>query len=795
MSDSASPPLRPSTQLPKDTQETGVARRNDFMRERVGDDLAANRYASVITRFPPEPNGFLHIGHAKSICLNFGIARDFNGRCHLRMDDTDPTKEDVSYVHSIMADIRWLGFEWGEHLYYASDYFPKFYEYALQLIREGKAYVDSLNEQEIRQYRGTVTEPGKNSPYRNRSVEENLDLFERMRAGEFSDGQHVLRGKADMTNPNMKMRDPLLYRIRHAHHYRTGDQWCIYPMYDFAHPLSDAMEGITHSICTLEFENNRELYDWVLQACGFVEPRPHQYEFARLNLNYSVMSKRKFLELVEKRHVDGWDDPRMPTISGLRRRGYTPEAIRNFCDAIGVAKANSMVDMAQLEFTIRDDLNAKVPRVLAVLKPLKVVIENYPEGQTESLDASLYPHDVPLSGSRPLPFEREIWIERDDFMENPPKGYFRLSPGGEVRLRHAYVIRCERVIHDDQGHVQELHCTYDPQTRSGDPNAVERKVKGIIHWVAANAAKKATVRLYDRLFNIENPEGGQDLNPHSLELLTEALVEPWLAKALPGSRFQFERQGFFYLDPDVSQSGAGMTFNRIVGLKDSWGKQAKVAPAEAKPLQAIKLNPQKSSPPSVSIPAGTKPSISQAQAERAARYLSEFKLCEEDARLIAQDEALSHFFEATIKHHANASGIANWIVNELLRELKDRPLSGLPFGPSQFASLIRLMDNEVISGRVAKDVFAEMLQDDCPPAEGADPADIVARNDLSQISDVSVLEPLVSRVIAANPDNVAKYKAGRTNLFGFFVGQVLKETQGRANPKRVNELIESHLNQ
>lgn len=767
---------------------SGSTRRSDFVRDIVESHLKAGKYSGVVTRFPPEPNGFLHIGHAKSICLNFGVAQDFGGRCHLRMDDTDPTKEDVSFVNSIMEDVRWLGFDWGQHMYYASDYFPKFHEYALKLIQDGNAYVDSLNEQEIRQYRGTVTEAGKPSPYRDRSVKENLDLFERMRAGEFPDGAHVLRGKVDMANPNMKMRDPLLYRIRHANHYRTGDQWCIYPMYDFAHPISDALEGITHSICTLEFENNRELYDWVLNACGFAEPRPHQYEFARLNLNYAVMSKRKFLELVDKKFVTGWDDPRMPTISGLRRRGYTPEAIRQFCEDIGIAKANSTVDMAQLEYAIRNDLNPKVPRVMAVLKPLKVVIENYPEGKIETLDASLYPHDVPLEGSRPLPFEREIYIEHDDFMENPPKGYFRLTPGGEVRLRHAYIIQCKEVIKDASGQVVELRCTYDPQTRSGDPNAIERKVKGTIHWVPANHAKPVTARLYDRLFNIENPEGVDDLNPHSLETLNHVYVEPWVAESKPGSRFQFERQGYFYLDPVDSKNGA-LVFNRIVSLKDSWTKtQQDNAPAKPTPATANTKPAEAAMPAKETKPAKEAgPNLSPEQEQRAARYQDTYKLSDDEARLMGQDEALGQFFEDAVKAHNNPTGIANWIVNELLRELKEKTINTLPFGPAELAELIALQDNETISGKIAKDVFAEMLQ------SGGSPKQIVEKKGLKQITNAAELAPIVDKILAANPDNVAKYKEGRTNLFGFFVGQVLKETGGRANPKLVNDLVQSKL--
>lgn len=548
----------------------------DFIRRIIEDDIRAGKNGGkVVTRFPPEPNGFLHIGHAKSICLNFGIANENNSVCHLRFDDTDPTKEDRVYENAIQEDIHWLGFDWQGKLFHASDYFEKFYECACHLIRAGKAYVCHLTEEEIRQTRGTVTSPGTVSRFASRSVEENLDLFHKMRAGEFPDGTCVLRARIDMASSNMKMRDPLLYRIRHTHHYQTGDRWCIYPMYDFAHPLSDAIEGITHSICTLEFENNRELYDWVLDNVGITFPsRPRQYEFARLNLNYTVMSKRKLLELVENKHVSGWDDPRLPTISGLRRRGCTPESIRKFCELVGICKANSMVDVSQLEFCLRDDLNTRAPRVMAVLRPLKVIIDNYPADQVEEMDASYWPHDIPKEGSRKVPFMRELYIERDDFHENPPKDYYRLGVGKEVRLRYGYCITCTHVDRDEKtGEVVAVHCTYDPATRSGLP-AQGRKVKGTIHWVPASAIR-AEVRLYDRLLSVEAPDSDTHflscLNPHSLEVLTESLIEPSLASAQPGERYQFERQGYFFVDPIDSTLGKPV-FNRIVTLKSSWGK-------------------------------------------------------------------------------------------------------------------------------------------------------------------------------------------------------------------------------
>ncbi|HTQ79668.1 MAG TPA: glutamine--tRNA ligase/YqeY domain fusion protein [Thermoanaerobaculia bacterium] len=565
----------------------------NFIREMVERDRAAGRHdGRVVTRFPPEPNGYLHIGHAKSICLNFGLAQEYGGTCHLRFDDTNPETEDLEFVESIQRDVRWLGFDWGANLFFASDYFERLYDFAVELIRLGKAYVCSLSEEEIREYRGTVTEPGRNSPYRDRSVAENLDLFTRMRAGEFPDGAHVLRGKIDMASPNMKLRDPLLYRIRRESHYRRGDLWPIYPMYDFAHPLSDAIEKITHSLCTLEFENNRDIYDWLVDTLPFPDP-PRQTEFARLNLTYTLMSKRKLLELVERKLVAGWDDPRLPTLAGLRRRGFTPAALRDFCERIGVAKANSTVDVALLEYCQREDLNPEVPRVLCVLRPLKVVIENYPEGQVEELAAPLYPHDVPKEGARTVPFSRTLYIEEDDFAEVPPKGFHRLSPGREVRLRHAYLVRCESVIKDEGGRITELRCTYDPATRGGAaPDG--RKVPGTLHWVSAERSVPVEVRLYDRLFQVERPdlaEGGVEasLNPHSLTVLSASRIEPAALDPALGERLQFERQGYFFHDPLDSRPERPV-FNRIVPLRDSWAqatqKSAAPAPKPAEPKAA-----------------------------------------------------------------------------------------------------------------------------------------------------------------------------------------------------------------
>ncbi|MCF6148215.1 MAG: glutamine--tRNA ligase/YqeY domain fusion protein [Candidatus Kuenenia sp.] len=553
----------------------------DFIREIVAEDIKTNKHGGkVVTRFPPEPNGYLHIGHAKSICLNFGIALENKGGvCHLRFDDTNPCKEEVEYIEAIKRDVQWLGFDWGKHLYYTSDYFEKLYEYAVQLIRLGKAYVCSLSADEIRGYRGTLTQPGKESPYRTRSIEENIELFKRMRAGEFADGTHVLRAKIDMASPNLNMRDPAIYRIRRTKHHRTGDTWCIYPMYDFAHCLSDSIEGITHSICTTEFENHRPLYDWILDTLG-VECHPQQIEFARLNLSFTIMSKRKLLELVEEKKVNGWDDPRMPTISGMRRRGYTPEAIRNFCERIGVAKRESMVDIALLEHFVREDLNKRTLRVMAVLHPIKVVIDNYPEGEVEELECVNNPEDANM-GTRKVPFSRVLYIEQDDFREEPPKKFFRLAPGREVRLRYAYFITCVNVIKDEvTGEIKELHCTYDPETRGGSaPDG--RKVKSTIHWVSAEHSIEAEVRLYDHLFTKADPCDEKDetdfkkfLNPNSLEIVTSSRVEPCLAHAAPGSRYQFERLGYFCVDTRDT-GNKKLVFNRTASLRDTWAKVQK----------------------------------------------------------------------------------------------------------------------------------------------------------------------------------------------------------------------------
>ena len=559
-----------------DAETSAPAAPLDFVREIVAEDQRSGRHGGrVHTRFPPEPNGYLHIGHAKAICLDFGVASEFGGLCNLRFDDTNPTKEDVEYVDAIQEDVRWLGFDWAARLY-ASDYFELLYKYAEQLILDGKAYVDSLSADEIREYRGTLTEPGRNSPYRDRSVEENLDLFRRMRAGEFPDGAHVLRARIDMASPNINMRDPTLYRIRHAMHHRTGDAWVIYPTYDYAHPISDAIEGITHSLCTLEFEDHRPLYDWCVDSligtAREFKSRPQQIEFARLNLNYTIMSKRKLLALVQQQLVSGWDDPRLPTLAGLRRRGYTAEAVRDFRARIGVAKKENVIDLALLEHSVREDLNRRALRALAVLRPLKLVIENFPEARVEQLEAVNNPED-PSAGTRRIPFSRVLYIEQDDFMEAPPKKFFRLSPGSEVRLRYGYIIKCERIVKDAGGAITEVRCAYDPESLNGA--TASRRVKGTIHWVSAEHAGNAEIRLYDRLFLSEDPGAGgrdplDDLNPQALTVITGAKVEPSVVSAGAGSRFQFERQGYFCVDPD-SRPGTPV-FNRTVTLKDSWAK-------------------------------------------------------------------------------------------------------------------------------------------------------------------------------------------------------------------------------
>jgi len=779
-----------------DASKASGSAASNFIREIIEDDRKAGKHKGrVATRFPPEPNGYLHIGHAKSICLNFGLAREFGGKCNLRFDDTNPTTEDMEYVEAIQRDVKWLGFDWGDGLYYASGYYEKLYELAVELIKRGKAYVCSLSEEDIRKYRGSVTEPGTPSPYRDRSVEENLDLFRRMRAGEFPDGAHVLRAKIDMASPNMKMRDLPLYRIRHATHYKTGDAWCIYPLYDFAHSLSDWIEGVTHSLCTLEFENNREVYDWFLQALDLPE-RPQQIEFARLNLTSTVMSKRKLLELVSGKHVSGWDDPRMPTIAGLRRRGVTPEAIRELCERVGVAKNNSTVELALFEHVLREDLDRRSPRVLAVLRPLRVVIENYPEGQVEELEAPYFPPEAKQEGSRKLPFSRVLYIDRDDFMEDPPKDFFRLAPGKEVRLRYAYVIRCTSVVKDEAtGEIVELRCSYDPETRGdgggGSSGAGGRKVKGTIHWVSAEHAHKAEVRLYDRLFLSDAPgsSGGDvmaELNPNSLVALRDCLVEPSLAKAGPGEHFQFERLGFFFTDPVDSKPGAPV-FSRTVQLKDTWAKKGAGTSAGASASAGTGAGEKAQAKGKAKEAGGAQAPKAEAQelSPEAKRLADEHGVGAEEARILAGDAALSALFSEALAVHQNAKAIARWIVNEVGREAKGG--KARPYGGAAIGELIGLVDAGTISGSIAKEIFAELAQ------KGGSAKDIVARIGGQQISDAASIEPIIDAVLAENADAVARYKAGNQNLFGAFVGMAMKKSGGKANPKLLNELLRKKL--
>jgi len=748
--------------------------KKDFLRKIVEQDLKSGKYKEVVTRFPPEPNGFPHIGHAKSISLNFGIAKDYNGKCNLRMDDTNPLTEDMKYVEALKDAVEWLGFKWDGEVRYTSDYFEKLYNWAKELIKMGKAYVDSIDEETLKELRGTVTTPGRRSKYANRSVEENLELFERMKDGEFEDGEHILRAKIDMSSPNMKMRDPLLYRIvKNATHYRTGNKWAIYPMYDFAHPLSDYIEGITHSFCTLEFENNRDIYNWLIETLQLKPPRPYQYEFARLNINYTVMSKRKLLELVEGGYVNGWDDPRMPTIAGLRRRGYTPESILNFCESIGIAKANSVVDVAQLEFSIRDDLNKKAPRVMCVLEPLKVTITNY-EG-SEEIEASYYPSDVSKEGSRRLPFSKEIYINRDDFSENPPKGYYRLTPNQPVRLKHAYIISCDEVMKDKDGNIVEIKATYYPDSKSGqDKSGI--KVKSAIQWVEANSAKEVEVRVYDRLFKVESPKGIEDLNEDSLKIIKGALIEPSVIESKE-ERFQFEREGYFYKEP-IDYTDEKPVFNKIVSLKDSWAKKSQKPETKNQKPKTKNQKPKNS---------GEMAELSKEEEVIFNELISKYNLNKQQAAILARDSKLYNFFIEALNEYNSPITIANFVTNEVAKLLKEE--NELKFSPKDIASLAKMSDTEIISNKIAKEVFDLMSQ------SGENPELIVDKNNLKQISNPKEILPIIEDIIAKNQANVEKYRAGNQKLFGFFVGQALKATNGKANPKIVNELVKKSLEQ
>lgn len=778
----------------------------DFIRAIVADDLREGRHRTVVTRFPPEPNGYLHVGHAKAIVLNFEIARETGGRCHLRFDDTNPETEDVKYVESIADTVRWLGYDWGEHLYHAADYFGEMYDCAEFLVREGSAYVDSSTEEEIREARGTVTEPGRPTRFRDRPAEESLDLLRRMRAGDFPDGSHVLRARIDLASPNMLLRDPILYRIRHARHYRTGDRWCIYPLYDYAHSIEDSIEGVTHSLCTVEFETRRPLYDWVVEGWrrfrrsrGEADPaRPRQYEFARGNLDYTVTSKRKLLELVEGGHVSGWDDPRMPTLAGMRRRGFTPEAIRAFWERMGVAKTESRIDVGKLEYAIRDDLNGRAPRRLCVLDPLRVVLTNYPEGETETFDAPSFPHDVPREGSRPLPFSGTLFIDRDDFAEDPPKGFRRLVPGGEVRLRYAYVIRCDEVVKDDAGEVVELRCSYLPETRGGT-NPEGRRVQGTVHWVSEAHGLPCEVRLYDRLFTVPDPTGGEGdfkehLNPDSLVVVPGAVVEPSVRDDPPGTHYQFERVGYFCSDAVESRPDAPV-FNRTVTLRDTWAKTAKEAAGreEAPPSsrdgarrrtedgkKARQEAPRTAAP---AVPVERTPELEA----RRRRYESELGLAPEEAEILTRDAASADFFEAALAGDATPRGVANWQLHELPRETGDDELAQLAFSAADFGALVARVEDDTLSSTGGREVLAEMVR------TGEAPDALIERLGLRQVSDPDALAPVVDAVVAENAAKAEEYRGGKAGLLGFFVGQVMRRTGGKANPELAGRLLRERL--
>lgn len=750
-----------------------------FIRDLAARHLEEGRYPTVITRFPPEPNGYPHLGHAKSIVLNFGLAERFGGRCHLRFDDTNPETESVEYVEAIQEAVRWMGFSWGEHLYYASDYFEQLYAWAQQLIRDGKAYVDEQSEEEIRAHRGTVTEPGKESPWRNRSVDENLALFERMRNGEFQDGALVLRAKIDMAHPNMKLRDPVMYRIRHAHHYRRGNDWCIFPLYDWAHGQSDAIEGITHSVCTLEFDVNRPLYDWYLDALGIEEPRTHQYEFARLNLDYTVMSKRKLLKLVEENHVAGWDDPRMPTLAGQRRRGVTPEAIRAFCESIGVTKTDSRVDLAFYEHAIRTDLNARAPRVLCVLDPLKVDITNLDAKDITYLDAPYWPHDVPRTGSRALTLTPRVFIEQDDFAENPPKGWHRLSPGGLVRLRHAFVIRCTDVVRDVTGKITELKAVrvYDHELeKSGE------KVKGVIHWVSTTHSQPCEVRLYDRLFTAPDPEADPEkdfreyLNPDSLVVYPHARIESSVLTDPSDSRYQFERQGYFWQDPVDSRKNH-LVFNRIVSLRDSWAK-ASQAPPEPAPKPKLEPAPAASGP---------RDYASELDAQRAATFaaLKDEGLGDEESFVLAQRDALRAFFERVCSAYPKPRLVGSWTVHEVQR-LPETALDALH--PADCARILALLETGEITGKAGREVLLALSETGTPPDAYID------AQGLRTLRDANAVNAAVQAVLDAHPDRVSAYRAGKKGVAGFFMGNVMKANPN-LDPKEVQAALQLLLDQ
>jgi glutaminyl-tRNA synthetase len=768
----------------------------NFLTQIVEADLAAGRVRGpVVTRFPPEPNGFLHIGHAKSILLNFGLAKHYGGRTHLRFDDTNPITEEAEYVEAIEGDVRWLGGEWGEHLYYASDFFDRMYECAERLVRQGDAYVDSQPQDAIREQRGSFDRPGVSSPFRDRPAAESLDLLGRMRAGEFPDGACVLRARIDMAHRNMLMRDPLLYRIRHAPHHRTGDRWCIYPMYDYAHPLEDAFEGVTHSICTLEFESNRELYDWVLDRLGPWDPRPRQYEFARLALGYTVLSKRKLLQLVNEKRVSGWDDPRMPTLAGLRRRGVTPEALRDFAELIGVAKNNSVVDIGKFEHAVRGDLERRCPRAMAVLAPLRLVLDDWPAERVEELEIPWWPGE-PARGGREVPFGRELLVEREDFTEEPPAGWKRLAPGREVRLAGAYVVRCERVERGPSGEVIALHCSHDPASRTD----AARRAAGTIHWVHAERSRPADVRLYDRLFRVEQPDAEPDfhtvLNPASLVVAEGARMEPAIAAAEPGTRWQFLRQGWFHVDPVDSRPGAPV-WNRTITLKDTWA---------AKPVAARERTPDASAgragrgSPGASGGAAS-PTIQKAgrgdlraqlhaaSPETAARFerLRGGGLAESEADLLAGDAASSAYFDGAVAAGGSARAVARWLLNDLTGLAGDRALDALPLASAGFGRFVALVEQGRLTPAAGKTLLAALVE------RGGDPEATMRQLGLEKVEDRGAIAAAVDEALAAHGPEVARYRAGEKKLLGVLLGAVMRRTGGAADAAAVREVLVSKL--
>ena len=757
----------------------------DFIRQMVSQDLKTGKYGGrVVTRFPPEPNGFLHIGHAKSICLNFGIAADHpGGRCHLRLDDTNPDTEKAEFVEAMKEDIRWLGFDWGEHLYHASDYFEALYRYAHVLIDKGLAYVDSSSEAEIRERRGTVTAPGVNSPFRDRTVEENRDIFERMRAGEFPDGAHVLRARIDMAHRNMVMRDPLLYRIRHSSHYRQGDDWPIYPMYDFAHCLSDSLERVTHSLCTLEFENNREIYDWLLRHVDAPTPRPEQTEFAPLVIDYVVTSKRRLKELVRAGRVHGWDDPRMPTLAGLRRRGVTPEAVRALCGMVGVGRAQSRVDTGKLDYAIRNDLNDRAPRAFCVLDPLPVVLTNYPEGREETFSAPSFPgRERPR---RELPFGRVILIEREDFAEDPPPGFRRLVPGGEVRLKYAYVIRCEEVVKDADGRVAELRCTVDLETRGGVAPA-GRRLRGTVHWVAADRAVAAEVRLLERMFRDPEPPADDILsafNPGSERIVADAQVEPGVAGTEPGTHYQFERLGYFYSDPVDCVNGR-LVFNRTVTLRDGWAARFRRGRQGVRGRSVVRGRRRDQGAPKETPAATHADSLRSAEERRGFRELVALGASEAAAASLVRSEPLRGMFHAArAAYPEGAASIAAWLVNEVARLLgSDSGIRLERLDATALAALARDVDEGGLSHRRARSVVAALLR------RGGTYEEAVGGLDLSEIRDEATLRELLEAVATEYPQKVSAYRSGQKGLLGFFVGEVMKRSRGKADPRRTSRL-------